>query len=261
MHKQYVSDYIEKLYLKRSIWLPVLFTTFLFSCRTTYVPVKAEYEDYIISVQLPKDTSLIVLTQPYRDSVNSSMNEVVGWAEETLDKKQPEGALGNFFADALLHVARQKFGVPVDAAFVNYGGIRINQLAKGEITRGEVFEIMPFDNLLVLQQVKGNLLQQYLDFIAGHGGWPMAGITMEIKNKKAVNVHIGGQPLDETKTYMITNSDYIANGGDNAAMLKNIPQQNIGYLMRDALFDYIKFLKAQGKNVSAPEEKRITNAE
>lgn len=236
-------------------------TLLVISCKSVFVPVKAEYEDYRITAALPKDSVMLGIMKPYSDSVNKSMNQVVGIADISLDKKQPESSLGNFMADAMFVSARQKFGVPVDAAFVNYGGIRITQLPKGEVTRGKIFELMPFDNLVVLQRVKGSDLQNFLDLTAGRGGWPSAGITMQIQNKKAVNVRIGGQPLDPNKTYTIVNSDYVANGGDNADMLKVLPQQNMGYLMRDAIFDYINYLKAQGKNISATEENRVTNAQ
>jgi 2',3'-cyclic-nucleotide 2'-phosphodiesterase (5'-nucleotidase family) len=183
------------------------------------------------------------------------MNEVVGIAEATLEKKQPDGSLNQFMADAMLQAGRQQFKMPIDAAFVNYGGVRITQLPKGTVTRGKIFELMPFDNLIVVQQLKGDVLQQFLDFVASKGGWPVAGITMQIKDKKAVQVLVNGQPLETLKTY------HVANGGDNAAMLKPIAQKNVGYLMRDALFDYIKALKAEGKNITAKEEKRITYAQ
>lgn len=120
---------------------------------------------------------------------------------------------------------------------------------------------MPFDNLLILQKLKGDVLQQFLDLTAAKGGWPIAGITMQIKDKKAVNVMVGGKPLDPNATYTTVNSDFVANGGDNADMLRNVPQITNGYLMRDAIFDYIKKLKAQGKNISANIENRVTNAQ
>jgi 2',3'-cyclic-nucleotide 2'-phosphodiesterase (5'-nucleotidase family) len=89
----------------------------------------------------------------------------------------------------------------------------------------------------------------------------MSGITMQIKDRKAINVQVGGKPLDLTKTYTIINSDYVASGGDNAAMLKNLPQESNGYLMRDAIFDYIKMLQAEGKKINANIENRVTNVE
>jgi 2',3'-cyclic-nucleotide 2'-phosphodiesterase (5'-nucleotidase family) len=119
---------------------------------------------------------------------------------------------------------------------------------------------MPFDNLLILQKLKGDMLQQLLDLTASRGGWPVAGITMQIKDKKAVNVMVGGKPLDPDATYTTVNSDFVANGGDNADMLRNVPQITNGYLMRDAIFDYIKKLKSGGKNINAKLENRVAYA-
>jgi 2',3'-cyclic-nucleotide 2'-phosphodiesterase (5'-nucleotidase family) len=82
------------------------------------------------------------------------MNDIVGFVEESLDKKQPEGSLGNFMVDAFLTMARDKYNTPVDLAVLNSGGIRLTQLAAGNMTRGKVFELMPFDNLLILQRSK-----------------------------------------------------------------------------------------------------------
>ena len=72
---------------------------------------------------------------------------------------------------------------------------------------------------------------------------------------------IGGKPLDPSATYTTVNSDYAASGGDDAAMLRTIPQINIGYIMRDAIFQYIQKLKSQGKNITANEENRVTNVD
>lgn len=189
------------------------------------------------------------------------MNDVVGIADITLEKKQPESTLGNFMTDAFFTMAEEKFNTKVDAAFMNYGGIRLTQLPAGNITTGKIFQLMPFDNLLVLQKLKGNVLQEFLNLVAAKGGSPVSGITMQIKDKKAVNVLVGGKPLDPEAVYTTVNSDFVANGGDNADMLRNIPQITNGYLMRDALFDYIKKQKSQGKNISAKIENRVTNAQ
>ena len=120
---------------------------------------------------------------------------------------------------------------------------------------------MPFDNTLILQKLKGSELKAFIDHIALRGGWPIAGMTMRIKDKKAYDILIGGKPLNPDAYYTTANSDFVANGGEDAAMLRNIPQQNIGYLMRDALFDYIQWLKSQGKNVSGTTETRVLRDE
>ncbi len=231
------------------------------SCKTAYQPQSLQYKDYRISSSQPGDSVLLSVIKPYSDSVNMSMNNVIGIAEKSLEKKIPECTLGNFMADAFFSMANEKFRTKVDVAFMNFGGIRLTQLPAGNVTRGKIFELMPFDNVLLLQKMKGTVLQQLLDHIAGRGGWPVSGMTMQIKDKKAVNVLIGGKPLDPEAIYTTANSDFVANGGDDAAMLRTIPQINIGYLMRDALFDYIGKLKSQGKNITANEENRVTNAQ
>ncbi len=231
------------------------------SCNTTYQSQSLQYKTYRIGDTQQKDSSLVAFLQPYSNTVNKTMNEVVGVAEITLEKKQPEGTLGNFMVDAFLAMAKEKYNTNVDAAFVNFGGIRLTQLPAGNVTTGKIFELMPFDNIIILQKLRGDVFQEFLNLTAARGGWPSAGITMQLKDKKAINVMIGGKPLDPVTIYTVANSDFIANGGDNADMLRNVPQISNGYLMRDAILDYIKKLKGQGKNISANIENRVTNAQ
>lgn len=231
------------------------------ACNSTYQAQSLQYKSYRINPDQQSDSGAKALIGSYGKQVNETMNGVIGIVDKSLDKTQPESTLGNFMTDAFLEMAKQKYNTQVDLAFMNYGGMRLTQLAAGNVTTGKIFELMPFDNLLILQKVKGDVLQQVFDIMAERGGWPLAGATMQIKNKKAINITIGGKPLDVAATYTIANSDFIANGGDNANMLRPIPQISNGYLMRDALLDYIKWLKSSGKNVSAQIENRVTNAE
>ncbi len=250
--------------MKKNLPFALLFLLLLItglSCNTTYQSQSLQYKTYRINDGQQKDSSVLNFLQPYSSTVNKTMNDVIGIAEASLDKKQPEGTLGNFMVDAFLSMAAEKYNTKTDVAFVNFGGIRLTQLPAGNVTTGKIFELMPFDNLLILQKLKGSVLQQLLDLAASKGGWPVAGMTMQIKDKKAVNVMIGGRPLDPNATYTAVNSDFIANGGDNADMLRNVPQITNGYLMRDAILDYIKKLKSQGKNINAKTENRVTNAQ
>jgi 2',3'-cyclic-nucleotide 2'-phosphodiesterase (5'-nucleotidase family) len=237
------------------------------SCNTTYQSQSLQYKTYRINETQQKDSALLTFLQPYSNNVNKTMNDVVGIADKSLDKKQLECTLGNFMVDAFLTMAAEKYNTKVDIALVNFGGIRLNELPAGNVTTGKIFELMPFDNLLILQKLKGDVLQQLLDLVAAKGAWPVAGMSMQIKDlpagagKKAINVMVGGKPLDAAATYIVANSDFIANGGDNADMLRSIPQITNGYLMRDAILDYIKKLKSQGKNINANIENRVTNAQ
>lgn len=231
------------------------------SCNTVYQTTTLQYKTYRVGTGQRQDSAIGVFLQPYREQVDRTMNGVLGVNPENMDKKQPESTLGNFMTDAYYTMAMEKYNTRVDLAFMNYGGIRLNQLPAGNITVGKIFELMPFDNLLVLQKVKGKVLQQVLDLAASKGGWPVTGLSMQIQNNKAVNVIVGGRPLDPEADYTIVNSDFLANGGDNLDMLRSIPQISNGYLMRDALMDYIRKLNGEGKKIGASIENRVTYAQ
>ncbi len=233
----------------------------LAGCSTHYQTAQMQYDKVRITADAPKNTDVLTMLKPYSDSVNHSMNKVIGEIATSLEKKMPEGTLNNLLADALLAEASTQYARKVDAAFVNYGGVRISQIPAGPITIGKVYEIMPFDNLLILQELKGDLFQQFLDKIAERGGWPSAGVQFVIKNKKATEVLVGGKPLDLSATYVVANSDYVANGGDDCFMLRAIPQISNGSLMRDAFLHYFESITAKGQKINAQLENRLRYAQ
>lgn len=189
------------------------------------------------------------------------MNDVIAVAGMTLEKRQPESTLGNVLADAMLTISKEKYNTNVDAAFINFGGIRLPSISAGNITRGKIFELSPFDNIIVLLKVDGKVMKQFLDLVAGRGGWPCAGISYQIKDKQAINIAIGGNAISDNNTYTIALVDYIANGGDDCVMLKPIPQQNNGYLFRDGIIEYFSKLNKEGKQITAKIENRVTNVQ
>jgi len=221
-----------------------------FGCAPKLQTNAVDYVDYQIAKSAPVDSAMLLFLSPYRTKLQATMGKVIGVSKQGLSKKQPESTIGNFMADAMKAGAEKVFDTKVAASFVNYGGVR-SYFPKGDITIGLVYELMPFDNMVVIQQLSGTILQQLLDKTAADGGWPIAGITMEIKDKKAVKVLIAGKPLDASSTYMIANSDYVANGGSDCSFLKPIPQVNKGYTLRDALIDQIKRMTQTGKTIDA----------
>jgi 2',3'-cyclic-nucleotide 2'-phosphodiesterase (5'-nucleotidase family) len=250
--------FMHKTVVKYSLLLAVLFAV---SCKTSYQTSAVQYKDYRINTKQAGNAEINDLLKPYSDSVNKSMNDVVAVAGITLDKKQPEGTLGNLLADVMLAKAKERYKTNVDLSVVNFGGIRLPSIPAGNITRGKIFELSPFDNIIVLLKVDGKTLQQFLDTAANKGGWPIAGGTYQLKYKRAVNVTVGAKPLQDNVEYTIALVDYLANGGDNCEMLKKIPQQNNGYLFRDAVIEYFADMQKQGKQLTSKIENRVTNAE
>jgi 2',3'-cyclic-nucleotide 2'-phosphodiesterase (5'-nucleotidase family) len=249
-----VSNLACSIVMKRSAFFPLLITVlFTVSCHTTYRAENIQYSNYRIQ-RASADNSIAAIIKPYGDSVNKLMNVVIGFNESLLERKRQGNTLGYFITDAYLEMAKQKMGSHIDAAFMNSGGIRIPDLSAGVITQGKIFELMPFDNLMVLLKVKGSLLKQYIDTLAATDGVIQSGLTMQIINRTAQQVLVGGKPLDMNAEYTIVNSDYVVN---NSGLLKNLPRITNGYLLRDAIIDYVKFNDSQGKKIKVSNTDRI----
>lgn len=183
------------------------------------------------------------------------MNVVIGYNDAQLERKKQGNTLGYFIADAYLEMARNKMDPAVDAAFMNSGGVRLPDLPAGPITQGKMYELMPFDNLMVMLKMKGSLLKQYLDTLAANEGVIESGLTMQIANKIVQQVMIGGKPLDLSADYTIVHSDYVVNTSN---MLKNLARKTNGYLLRDAIIDYVRINNGKGKKITVINKDRIT---
>ena len=225
------------------------------SCNTTFVATEKDYVQYGVNKDSTADATAEKIIAPYRDSLTNKMNVVIGTSEKEMIKAQPESELGNFCADAFLTYARTlPFHQELDACIVNYGGIRLPSLPKGDITVGKIFELLPFDNLIVVNIVSGDSLQKACDAIAKAGGWPVSGIRFKIVDGKAVDVSVNGSALVGNMQYRIVLSDYVANGGDNMFMVKSSGSHNTGVLMRDAM---MHFIRSQKQPIAATLDNRI----
>jgi len=231
--------------MRESIFLYLLFFSCILSCSPGHFsPVQVKSYPYNVEgARHGEQTAMKAFLKPYSDSISGTMNTVIGNLSVRLIKNWPENSLGYLMTDAFLESAREKFGQDVHVAFMNTGGIRLNSLEPGPLTVGKIYELMPFDNLMVLLTVSGTQLQQFMDHMAGRGGWPVSGATYAVQQQKAIQVQIQGEPIAPERKYNILVNDYIANGGDDSNVLKGLRPQHRGYLLRDALIDYIKKYK------------------
>lgn len=187
------------------------------------------------------DSSIHYMIAPYKLKLDVQMNEVIGITKTQLTKAKPESTLGNLVCDATVWYAAKNYNKPIDICVMNLGGIRIPSIEAGNITVGKIYELMPFDNMIDVLELKGDKVEALLQLIAAADGWPIAGVRMQIENGKATNIMIANKPLDLNQTYVLVTSDYVANGGDKADMLKQYEKRtSLNYLLRNAILNYIK---------------------
>ena len=210
---------------------------------TTEALADKDYENYLL---------------PIKQRVDAKMNVVIGQAAVTMKGHAPESLLSNFSADVYRKTASKFLGEEVNMAVVNLGGLR-TVVPAGNITIGKVFELMPFENELVIVWLKGDKLNGLLQYFAGMGGEGVSGLHMEIRNGKAVNILVNGHPIDDDKLYSISTNDYLAGGNDNMVQLaQNVKIVNTGIKVRDMLLDYIKNETKKGKMIQSKLDGRIS---
>lgn len=234
-------------------------------CNSTAKLTSVTTQKYVFSqdAYTSTDSSMVSEIAPYKTKVDEEMNQVIGISDVALEKNQPEGLLGNFVSDASLETARKVLvdqqPVKIDFAVFNNGGLR-NPLPKGNLTKGNVFELMPFENELVVVTLSGSNTLKLLNYIAFKDGVPVSGIRMKLSNKTPVDITINNMPFDSTKSYSVLTSDYLSNGGDDLFFLSESPQQYINLKLRNALLDYISEQSKKGLHITSQFDQRISYA-
>ena len=220
-------------------WLGVVaIGLFLTNCQTFH-PTQVNTLNYSIEEnQTGKDSVIIGMIAPYKFQMDKEMEEVIGVFNTELILEKPESTLGNWMIDLLFDESKKYFDGPIDFAILNYGGVRLNSLPKGEIKRSKIFELMPFDNFWVVVELDGVLVQQLLNIIAADGGWPISEqLRFKIKYGKAEDILINGKEIELEKNYRIAMPDFIANGGGYCDFLENKKKMNTDQLVRDIIID------------------------
>jgi len=209
------------------------------------------------STQSIADTSYISYLKPFKQTVDKEMNVVIAEAAETMRGHAPESLLSNFSADVYRQTASEALHQQIDIAIVNLGGLR-TQIPAGTITLRKVFELMPFENELVVVWIKGDKLNDLLQFFARVGGEGVSGLRMLIDNGKAVEISIGDNPLDVNKLYSIATNDYLAGGNDKMYQLAMYEKRvNTSIKVRNMLLQYIKNETQMGRKIQSKLDGRI----
>jgi len=249
----------------RFLKLFVIFLTLLsiFSCSPkNYNLTKIEGKQLPVTEKIAETPQIEAFIKPYRDHINKDLDNVLAYCPETLDKSTGkwQTTIGNLLADVCIERGNKVFNTRekknIDLCFLNHGGIRAI-LPKGNVTTRTAFEIMPFENNLVVLGLKGQqILEMTAYIIKEKKPHPLSGMTFTIaKDNTAKNILIQGKPLDLNKTYYVATNDYLANGGDSMTFFaKNIEKYDLNYKLRNVLIDYFK----EVDTIPVPRDVRIT---
>jgi 2',3'-cyclic-nucleotide 2'-phosphodiesterase (5'-nucleotidase family) len=200
-----------------------------------------------------EDTLVSKLVSSYADKLDKELSRSVGAAAVRLDGERTavrdrETNLGDLVTDAM----RQLTGA--DIAFTNGGSIRAS-IDAGEITMREILTALPFEDKLVNLTLTGDQVASIVDqtssLKSGSGGFlQVSGISFKIRNRKASDIKVGGQPLDAKRNYRVATSEFLAAGGDGyKAFKQGTDYYNTGLKISDVVVDHIKTRGEVGRKV------------
>ena len=183
----------------------------------------------------------MALVAPYKASVDSIMAPVLGLSRVAMPVRRPESLLSNWAADVMVEGSTAT-GLPAaDMGLVNIGGLR-NNMPEGIVTCGDIILISPFENQLVVLEMKGKDMLELMHNIAAVGGEGVSSsVRMVIsKDRKLISATINGEKISRKRTYTVATLDYLAEGNDKMYALKKAKKRHeIGLKTREVLMESV----------------------
>lgn len=218
----------------------------LTACKTKSLQVANVQTQKNISInkELKDDEGFAKFIEPYTLKLNKEMNQKISYTQVDLTKEGDNSNLGNLLADYTFDGAnvwtKANLNKNVDAALINIGGIRTT-IGKGDILLKNIFEVMPFENEVIIVKMKGSDVQGLFDYYAKtQVNNPVSHLYIETNNGQLTKTLINGKAVNPNQDYYIATSDYLALGGDNMKFFSKGESIPTGIKLRDLFIDYFK---------------------
>lgn len=192
----------------------------------------------------------------YSAQLEEAMSEVLGNCPQTLRKGSPQGLLGNWATDAMVEICEDVFGEKPDFAICNNGGLRA-ELPTGDVTRGRIYAVFPFDNKLSLLEMNGAKLLNLFDYEANYPEPVSAGVSLVIRDGAVESVKLGGKEIDPNATYKVCTIDYLSNS-NRYCLGEYLSRKDSEEYLYDLFCDHVGKLTSAGKNVTSSLDSRVT---
>lgn len=197
-----------------------------------------------INNELKNEEEFVKTIAPYKEKLDKEMSVKISHTHVDLTKQGDNSNLGNLLADYTFdganEWAKKNLQKNVDAALINIGGIR-TIIGKGDILLRSVFEVMPFENEVIIVKMKGTDIQGLFDYYAEHQvNNPVSHLYIETNNGRLTKTLINGKAVNPAQDYYIATSDYLALGGDNMKFFSKGQMIPTGIKLRDLFIDYFK---------------------
>ena len=232
--------------MKKSFFSIFLITVTLFiGCNQT----NRNFDNKLLDHEILEDSIINFFIKPYTEEINrSDLNIILAYSPKNYTKKDGElnSTLSNLFADATFEVCNPIYNEisneNIDIVLLNMGGIR-SIISKGEISKKTAFELMPFENQILLIKLKGDVIQEMVEYlIMERKSHPIYGLQINLdKNYNLKDFNVNGNKLNPNENYNVVTTDYLLKGGDDMNFFaKNLKTFDLKIKMRDVLINYFQ---------------------
>ena len=229
----------------------------LFSCKEkTFVTTKVTAKTISVDSNITSANNITKTIAPYKEKMIAEINTVISYTPKNLTRTDGklESTLGNLLAD-LTHkranpIFKKLTNKDIDFSMFNFGGIRAG-IPAGNVTNKNAFELMPFENMLVVVELSGQKVEELIAYlIKSNTAHPISKNIKLTTTKNGYQLYINHQKFDTKKTYFVLTSDYLQSGGDNMTFFKNpIQRISLEYKMRAAIVDHFKSVDTLKSNL------------
>ncbi|MCC6651294.1 MAG: 5'-nucleotidase C-terminal domain-containing protein [Candidatus Eisenbacteria bacterium] len=215
----------------------------------------------VFADELEADTAWVARVERWNAEVGPVAATVLGKSSVPLDRNRPEATIGDFITDAM------RFATGADIAMQNPGGMRAN-MAAGPVTRGMVYDVMPFDNTMVTMELTGAEVRRALEqALRGDRITQVSGIRYVLDmNAPAMSrvisiTNTDGSSFDEARLYKVVVNNFMASGGDSYdALAGGRNKIDSGQVIRGAMEDWVRERCKGGAVLEIKPDGRIQHA-
>jgi 2',3'-cyclic-nucleotide 2'-phosphodiesterase (5'-nucleotidase family) len=218
-----------------------------------------------IASTIPEDADIQKVIEPFAAEIKASFDRPLVQAPQGVfrGRRGEENLLGYWVSDVMRRAAQTLVGAPVRFAITNAGGLRSN-LRPGLLKVADIFELMPFENELVVIELTGaEVIQVLKEGIIRRGGEPCSGTKAKVEGSpEQATLSVtweDGSPIDPVATVKVATTDYLYGGGDSIPSLKlGRKPFTTGITLRQMLLDQCAAMARTKQDLLPPAPGRYT---
>lgn len=235
----------------------LLLPLFWLGCKSSYYTEHAQANNFQVNDSITSDSAMQSMIAPYKKNMELKMGTGLVYSQIELENKKPEGSLGNFVADALKKQAEKLSGQKLDLAFTHISGLRVAKIPAGGITMGRIYELIPFNNKIVVATIKGSVLKKIFSHAIDRGGECFSdGVVIYAFAGEERKYRINGNAVQDDKEYKIAVNDFLFYGGEGYEFEQN-NFKAYDKTLRDAVIEEMKDIHSRNLQIEYVKYGRV----